>query len=58
MEEVTLHTPHNASCASPQILQRVRSEMPKKTTSPNKLSDILRRAKGGFTHRRFKEHAK
>ncbi|MRG55764.1 hypothetical protein SAMN05428967_2574 [Phyllobacterium sp. YR620] len=56
MGDVTLHLPHNASCASQQILQKVREEMPKKPASPNKLSDILRRAKGGFTHRRFKQH--
>ncbi|MDQ0998726.1 hypothetical protein QFZ34_003908 [Phyllobacterium ifriqiyense] len=58
MGEVTLHTPHNASCATPQILQKVRSEMPTKPASSNKLSDILKRAKGGFTHRRFKQHSK
>lgn len=56
MGDVTLHTPIMQSCATPQILQKVREEMPKKPSSPNKLSDILRRAKGGFTHRRFKQH--
>jgi hypothetical protein len=58
MGDVTLHTPHNACCATPQILQKVREEMPSKPASPNRLSDILRRAKGGFAHRRFKQHTK
>lgn len=58
MAEVTLHTPHNANCATPQILQKVRAEMPTGTAASNKLSDILKRAKGGFTHRRFKQHSK
>ncbi len=58
MGEVILHTPHNAHCATPQILQKVRLQMPDKAESNNKLSDILKRAKGGFTHRRFKQHSK
>ncbi|MBA8876389.1 hypothetical protein [Phyllobacterium myrsinacearum] len=58
MGDAILHTPHHAKPASPNTLQKVRGQIPKVACDPTKLSSILRLAKGGFSHRRFKQETK
>ncbi|QND52632.1 hypothetical protein HB779_12490 [Phyllobacterium sp. 628] len=57
-EAILHHTPHHAKPASPKTMQKVSGQIPKAACDPTKLSSILRLAKGGFSHRRFKEHVK
>jgi hypothetical protein len=58
MGEAILHTPHHAQPASPKTMQKVSKQIPKTACDPTKLSSILRLAKGGFSHRRFKHDTK
>ena len=44
--------------ASTDLLQQVHKEMPKRPQKPNSLSEILRKAKGGFSHLRLRRGLK
>lgn len=44
--------------ATPDLLLQVHREMPKRLRKPNGLSEILRKAKGGFSHRRLRRGIK
>jgi hypothetical protein len=44
--------------ASMDMLQQVHRDMPKRPQKPNGLSEILRKAKGGFSHLRLRRGIK
>jgi len=53
MEDVILQT-NNKKTAPPELLMKIKAEMPKPLDKPNTISAILRRAKGGCTYHRFR----
>ena len=53
MGEPTLQRP-NKKVASPDLLRLVKAQMPKKSSEPLSLSEILRRAKGGCMLHRYR----
>jgi hypothetical protein len=40
--------------APPELLQQIKATIPKKASEPSTLSEILRRAKGGYMRHRYR----